>query len=63
MQPLQTLDDTMWLILIVLLFVVALAGGGWGHQRVGYWSWSPAAIILIVAAVLYFTGHLSIHLV
>ena len=52
----------MWLIIIlVVLFVLALAGGGWGHSRGAYWGWSPAGVILVVAVVLFFTGHLSLH--
>jgi hypothetical protein len=49
----------MWLFLILMvLFVLALGGGTWGNSRYSYWSWSPAAVILTVAVVLYFTGHL-----
>ncbi len=52
----------MWftIFLIVLLFL-ALGGGGWGHSRQAYWGWSPAVIILIVGAVLYFTGNLHLN--
>jgi hypothetical protein len=50
-------ENAMFIILCVLL-VLALAGGGYGHSRVGYVGWSPAAIILIVVAVLFFTGSL-----
>jgi hypothetical protein len=46
----------MFIVLMVVL-VLALAGGGWGHSRYGYAGWSPAGIILVVLAVLYFTGH------
>jgi hypothetical protein len=49
----------MLLIVVLVVFVLALAGGGWGHSRYGYASWSPAGLILIVLAVLYFTGRLS----
>jgi membrane protein YdbS with pleckstrin-like domain len=49
----------MWLIiLLIVLFAVALGAGGWGHSRRVYWGWSPAAVILVVAVVLYFSGHL-----
>jgi len=52
----------MWLtILLIVFFVLALGGGGWGHSRQAYWGWSPAVIILLVAAVLYFTGNLHWH--
>ena len=52
----------MWLfIILTVLFVLALGGGGYAHTRSAYWGWSPAAIILVVVVVLYFTGHLSWH--
>ena len=49
---------TMSLLMILLLvfFVLAVGGAGWGHSRFGYVGWSPAAIILVVFGVLYFTG-------
>ncbi len=50
----------LFIILIVFLFV-ALGGGGWGHSRYGYAGWSPAGLILLVMAVLYFTGNLHMH--
>ena len=50
----------MWLLLLaVLLLSIALAGGGWDYTRYGYWSMSPATIILVVVVALFFTGHLS----
>ena len=51
----------MWLLVLIVVLVLALGGGGWGQARYGPWSWSPAAVILVGAAVLYFTGHLSLH--
>ncbi len=52
----------MWLtIFLIVLIVLALGGGGWGHSRGAYWGWSPLAILLLVAAVLYFTGHLHLR--
>lgn len=48
----------MLTILLIVLLVLALTGGGWGHSRYGPWSWSPAAIILVVLIVLYLTGRL-----
>jgi hypothetical protein len=46
----------MFIVLMVFL-MMALVGGGWGHSRYGYAGWSPAGLILVVLAVLYFTGH------
>lgn len=46
------------MLLLVVLLVLALAGGGWGHSRYGYAGWSPAGIIILVLVVLMFTGRL-----
>jgi hypothetical protein len=48
----------MLLIVLVVLLVLSIGGGGWGHSRYGYAGWSPAGVILLVLALLYFTGHL-----
>jgi len=48
----------MLMIILLVLLVAALAGGGFGHSRVGYIGWSPAAMVLIVLVVLLLTGHL-----
>jgi hypothetical protein len=48
----------MLMIILVVLFVIALGGGGWGHSRYGYAGWSPAGIILLVLGVLWLTGRL-----
>ncbi len=50
----------MLFTILLIVFVVALFGGGIGHSRYGYAGWSPAGIVLCVVAVLYFTGH-SFH--
>jgi len=47
----------MWLIfLFMILLALAIAGGEWGSKRFGYWVWSPAAVILVAAAVMVFKG-------
>jgi len=48
----------MLLILCVVLLIVALGGGAFGHSRYGFAGWSPAGIILLVLVVLWFTGNL-----
>lgn len=48
----------MLLIILIVFFVLALGGGGWGHSRYGYAGWSPAGFILLVVVLLYFTGNL-----
>lgn len=50
----------MWLaIFLIVLFALALGGGTWGRSRYGNWGWSPAVLILMVAVVLFYTGHLN----
>jgi hypothetical protein len=56
--PNQPMDMLMLLIILLVVFVLALGGGGWGHSRYGYAGWSPAGLILIVLALLYFTDRL-----
>jgi len=46
------------LLLLIVLLVLAGLGGGWGHTRYGYGSWSPLGIILVVLAVMALTGRL-----
>ena len=48
----------MLLIILIVVLVLAVGGGGWGHARYGAAGWSPAGIILLVLAVLWFTGRL-----
>lgn len=51
----------MLLIVLIVLFVMAIGGGGWGYSRYGYAGWSPAGAILVVVGVLYFTGNLHLR--
>ncbi len=48
----------MLTIFLIVLLVLALGGGGWGHRRFGYASWSPLGIIVVVLLVMWFTGNL-----
>jgi hypothetical protein len=50
----------MLFMLIIVLLVLALAGGGWGYSRFGYAGWSPAGIILLVIILLWLTGNLHV---
>jgi hypothetical protein len=50
----------MLLIILVVLLVLAIGGGGWGYSRYGYASISPLGLLLVVALLLYFTGHLRL---
>ena len=46
------------MIVLAVLLVLAIAGAGWGHSRWGYVGWSPAGLILVTVAVLWFAGYL-----
>ena len=45
------------LIILIILLVLAFAGGGVGYSRYGARGWSPAAILLVIVAILLLTGH------
>ncbi len=49
----------MLTILLIVLLVMALGGGGWGHSRFGVMSWSPLDLVLVIFLVMYLTGHLA----
>jgi hypothetical protein len=44
--------------LLIILFVFALLGGGFGQGRFGVAGWSPAGMILLVLIVLFLMGRL-----
>jgi hypothetical protein len=44
--------------ILVILLVLALLGGGFGHGRFGAAGWSPAAIIVVILVVLALSGRL-----
>jgi hypothetical protein len=50
----------MLTILLIVLVVMALGAGGWGHSRYGYAGWSPAGLLVVVLLVLWFTGNLHV---
>jgi hypothetical protein len=52
------LENPMLMIALIVVFILALGGGGWGHSRYGYVGWSPAGLILLILVVLWFTGNL-----
>jgi hypothetical protein len=47
----------MLTIILVVLLVLAIGGGGYGYGQYGAGGFSPAGLILLVLAVLYFTGN------
>jgi hypothetical protein len=48
------------LILIGVLITIALGGGGWGYSRYGWAGFSPAGVVVLIVAVLYFSGNLGV---
>ncbi|HEY4185355.1 MAG TPA: DUF3309 family protein [Polyangia bacterium] len=46
------------LTLILILLVLSLVGGGFGHSRFGYAGWSPAGILLAILVIMLLTGNL-----
>lgn len=49
----------MLVTILIILLILSIGGGGWGYSRYGWSGMSPAIVILLVFAVLYFTGHLG----
>jgi hypothetical protein len=46
------------MLLLVILLILAVLGGGFGHSRFGFAGWSPAAILVVVLVVLALSGRL-----
>jgi uncharacterized protein DUF3309 len=46
------------LTLLIIVFIIALLGGGFGYSRFGYAGWSPAAVLGIILLVLLLMGRL-----
>jgi hypothetical protein len=48
------------LTILVVLLLVALLGGGYGHSRgYGYAGWSPLGILIVILVVMALTGNLG----
>lgn len=47
-------------ILLIVLLVLAIGGGGWGHSRFGAASWSPLGIVALILVVMLLTGNLRL---
>src|SRR5277367_529705 len=54
------LGGCMLFMILVVLLVLSLAGGGWGHSRYGYTGWSPAGLIVLVFVIFWLTGNLHL---
>jgi hypothetical protein len=48
----------MLMIILIVLLVLSIGGGGWGHSRYGAVGWSPAGLILLVLLIMLLTGNL-----
>jgi hypothetical protein len=48
------------LTILVVLLVLSLIGGGWGHSRYGLAGWSPAGLLVLVFVIFWLTGHLHL---
>ncbi len=46
------------MIILIVLLVLSIGGGGWGHSRYGAVGWSPAGLILLVLLIMLLTGNL-----
>jgi hypothetical protein len=44
--------------LLIILLVIALAGGGFAQGSYGWAGWSPAVLILVVLLLFYLSGRL-----
>lgn len=48
----------MLMTILIVVLIISLVGGGFGHSRYGFAGWSPAGLILVVLAVMFLTGNL-----
>ena len=49
----------MLITILVVVLLLSLIGGGVGHSKFGYAGWSPAGVIIVILAILFFTGRLN----
>jgi hypothetical protein len=50
----------MLITLLVVLLLLGLLSGGYGHSRGwGYYGWSPLGLLILVVLILALTGNLS----
>ena len=50
----------MLLTVLVVLLALMLLGGGWGHRRYGYASWSPLSVLALIILVLILTDNIRL---
>ena len=46
-------------LLLIAVFALTLVAGRLAYPRFGYWSWSPVSAVIVLAGVLFVTGHLD----
>lgn len=46
------------LTILLIILLLTMLGGGFGHSRLGYAGWSPAAVVAIVLIVLLLMGRI-----
>jgi hypothetical protein len=50
----------MLITLLVVLLLLGLLSGGYGHSRGwGYYGWSPLGLLILIVLILALTGNLS----
>ena len=50
----------MLLTLLIVLLLISLFSGGYGHSRGwGYYGWSPLGLLILIILILALTGNLS----
>jgi hypothetical protein len=49
----------MLITLLIVLLLLGLLGGGYGHSRGwGYYGWSPVGLLILIIVILALTGSL-----
>ena len=46
------------LTILLIILLLTMLGGGFGHSRFGYAGWSPAAVVAIVLIALLLMGQI-----
>lgn len=46
--------------LILIVLIVCLLVGAFGHPHVGYWGWSPLGLVLVVLLILFLIGAIRV---
>ena len=49
----------MLFMVLLVLIILGLLGGAVGHDRFGHAGWLPLGSVVLLAVLLYVTGHLG----